>query len=592
MVCSSGVEYEMLQTSPSDESIELVRETGASVFVINLCASTTPVTLAHPASAELKRFTFFVTRRREEGRERFRLHMGYFDTLAEAEAMLEAVRDVYPAAWAGPAPESRAPANRTATRAAMSVVPTPASAAKTDEPQAVAAPLAVVTQPVVPQPVAPQPVVAQAVVPQPVATTAPDTSPTASFKAPVELETMSNVREVLAALADEPAAVKPTPAAKAPPAKPAPAAGKTLPPAAKTAPAAAKPTPAPAKPEVAAAAPKPQAPKSEVPKPVAPRAADASKTPAPALTPAETLRLLETPAAPKPTPAAPLPAAAAPAAPTIDFASSSSANNIRILTPDDTQTLRDIKLDAQRNAPASYAVQLVWAVQPIDMESLPHLAIFDAYTLYHVEGNRQGRRWYGLRLGFFSDSSAARQVAQYVRSEYASVAVVPVTAKEKDGAKAPTLTAAVLQQPAPPRNETPKIPTVKPLEKPAATPALTGFELLPDEPAARKRDLDDGTAEIAAKTPASAPAAPGGKQPPRATGKPAGKRAVARGTRTPSPPGAPQPLESTLEILGASTLTIDESREIINDAAARRPPPKKEKPGRFARLLSRLSDKG
>ncbi len=113
----------MLQTSQSEESIELVRETSAEMFVINLCASTTPVTLAHPATAELKRFTFFVTRRREEGRERFRLHMGYFASLAEAESMLAAVRDVYPAAWAGPAPESRAPART--PRPAMTVVPPP-----------------------------------------------------------------------------------------------------------------------------------------------------------------------------------------------------------------------------------------------------------------------------------------------------------------------------------------------------------------------------------------------------------------------------------------------------------------------------------
>src|SRR2546430_11147363 len=53
---------------------------------------------------ELKRFTFFVSRRFEEGRERFRLHMGYFATLAEAEEWLGVVREIYPGAWAGEAP--------------------------------------------------------------------------------------------------------------------------------------------------------------------------------------------------------------------------------------------------------------------------------------------------------------------------------------------------------------------------------------------------------------------------------------------------------------------------------------------------------
>ena len=58
-----------------------LRQDEAPLFVINLCASTTPVALTQPNSPELKRYTFFVTRRREEGRERFRLHMGYFTCL-------------------------------------------------------------------------------------------------------------------------------------------------------------------------------------------------------------------------------------------------------------------------------------------------------------------------------------------------------------------------------------------------------------------------------------------------------------------------------------------------------------------------------
>ena len=58
--------------------------------------------LSNPEQPELKRFTFFVSRRFEEGRERFRLHMGYFPTLAEAEEWLGAVRDIYRACRAHP----------------------------------------------------------------------------------------------------------------------------------------------------------------------------------------------------------------------------------------------------------------------------------------------------------------------------------------------------------------------------------------------------------------------------------------------------------------------------------------------------------
>ncbi|MGC1729224.1 MAG: hypothetical protein WA747_07560, partial [Steroidobacteraceae bacterium] len=81
-----------------------VLATATSPFVLNLCSSSTPMALAQTDLPELKRFTFFVSRRFEEGRERFRLHMGYFATLAEAEEWLAVVREIYPGAWAGEAP--------------------------------------------------------------------------------------------------------------------------------------------------------------------------------------------------------------------------------------------------------------------------------------------------------------------------------------------------------------------------------------------------------------------------------------------------------------------------------------------------------
>src|SRR5690348_3953612 len=85
----------------------LTRPTGASTtggFVINLTSSTTPMALSQPKDPTLAQYTFFVSRRREDGRERFRLHMGYFETLQAAEEMLTIVREVYPQAWAGEAP--------------------------------------------------------------------------------------------------------------------------------------------------------------------------------------------------------------------------------------------------------------------------------------------------------------------------------------------------------------------------------------------------------------------------------------------------------------------------------------------------------
>src|SRR5256884_1798310 len=91
----------------------------AAPFVLNLCSSTTPMALAQTDLPELKRFTFVVSRRFEEGRERFRLHMGYFSTLAEAEEWLSVVREIYPGAWAGEAPGRKLRERATAAAAAQ-----------------------------------------------------------------------------------------------------------------------------------------------------------------------------------------------------------------------------------------------------------------------------------------------------------------------------------------------------------------------------------------------------------------------------------------------------------------------------------------
>ncbi len=104
---------------------------------------------------------------------------------------------------------------------------------------------------------------------------------------------------------------------------------------------------------------------------------------------------------------------------------------IPLLKPDDTGTREALKEAVTHNAPVLFAVQLQWSVQAVELDKVPPLAIFSAYTLYSVEGSRDGRKWYGLRLGFFSDAISAKQVAHYVRSEFTSVAVVPVGPQEK-----------------------------------------------------------------------------------------------------------------------------------------------------------------
>src|SRR5580658_5610635 len=102
---------------PATSSNPAPRGAAGASFVINLCSSTSPVALAPPNHAGLKRFTFFVSRRREEGRERFRLHMGFFQSQEEAERLLDIVREIYPGAWAGLAPGQRLRAAQAQTQA-------------------------------------------------------------------------------------------------------------------------------------------------------------------------------------------------------------------------------------------------------------------------------------------------------------------------------------------------------------------------------------------------------------------------------------------------------------------------------------------
>lgn len=468
----------------------------AQSFVINLCSSTSPMALAHPTSPELKRYTFFVSRQRQDGRDRFRLHMGYFDSQEQAEQLLELVRDVYPAAWASPAP-----AQGGGRRARIAPTPTPAPAP------------------------APTPA------PPPASASLP-----ALVAVPTLEQKMSEMRNVLSMLDDEapaPDARGPQPPVVQPVVRPA------------VAPAAPVAQPAPGNPPRLRPVAEPKV------------AAAALVTPRVELTPAQALSLLET-----------APSDAGP----------DTEARVRVLTPEDTQTLRDIKVDKANNAPPSFAVQLVWSVTPIDSNAMPHLAIFDAYTLYNVEGSRQGRKWYGLRLGFFSDPNSATQVANYVRGDYRSVAVVPVSTREMDRAGGGTQASPADSAINPPLKPTEQFST--------NSETMTGFELVEDDrPPPPRRDLDmprEVPTVKAAKPSAKAPGKPG---------KPTGKRATARKKPDRSikaAPGAAAVLESTLDILGASTLTIDDSKSLVVDEAAGRRAAAKPQNNKFSKLLSRL----
>jgi hypothetical protein len=122
--------------------------------------------------------------------------------------------------------------------------------------------------------------------------------------------------------------------------------------------------------------------------------------------------------------------------------------DISLLRPDDTQHRAVLKQAVIQGAPVAFAVQLHWSVQPISLSDVPALSIFRAYKLYAMEGSREGRVWHSLRLGFFDDAISAKQVAHYVRSNFASVAVVPVTEQERKHASEKPVDFSALADPA------------------------------------------------------------------------------------------------------------------------------------------------
>jgi hypothetical protein len=618
---------------------KLSRPTGAAAtggFVINLTSSTTPMALSQPKDPTLAQYTFFVSRRREDGRERFRLHMGYFESLQAAEEMLVVVREIYPQAWAGEAPgknlkpKTEAPAPRAAAPA-----PAPIAAA----PVAAPAPAPVAAAP---KPAAPAH--------HPFASTPPP-APKAEFEEPFLLaDGDTEFKPIDVPVIHPPVVSAPAPAAKAAPApaKPAPAkpaaakpatkpAMKPAAPAAKPAAPAANAVPAPAKPAAAPAKPVAAKPAAPAPaKPVAPARAATPAKPAPARPPVAAPKIAAQVSAPALQAAAPKPAPkAAPPEPTVQMPAFNLANSatpsltsvrqaieelddlsdtqtirllerhspyregsqeasvdeaIRVIKPEDAQSMAAIKNAVTRNAPVLFAVQLDWSVTPFDMSKVPPLAIFNAYTLYTTEANREGRTWYGLRLGFFSDAVSAKQVAYYVRSDFKTVSVVPVTTIEKERANDINAERSGIHRAA----------NVK--EGPAPTPASLSastsgvFKLLDDDmPAHIEQDVEGEMSPRFSKLAAAAAAAPAAAAKPAA---PAAPPASAKSRKPPAKAGRrdahaqvdEETLDQTLEILGAHTLEITNDKS--GDTGVRHLRVKVDKKGsKFASLIDRLSGK-
>jgi hypothetical protein len=213
---------------------------------------------------------------------------------------------------------------------------------------------------------------------------------------------------------------------------------------------------------------------------------------------------------------------------------------------------------------------------------VPPLAIFNAYTLYGAQGHRDGRRWYGLRLGFFTDAVSAKQVAQYVRSDFATVSVVPVSTRERDQAKR-ALAAVAAPNPA---IVVPVAGAARPAQAPRSAPTVSLDEFkfiddavddIPQGSKKRRESSGEGKAALPARSGRGAP----------------GKRAVFRAGRIHATRKAKSmTLEQTLEILGANDLEVDarKARAANTEGAAAAPAPA-GKPSKLSRLFERLSER-
>ena len=453
--------------------------TGVEQLVINLCSSTTPMSLVRPAFKELERFTFFVSRRREDGRERFRLHMGYFATRVEAEKLLAIVRSVYPGAWISEAPGKKLRANSPdASRAPAAAA---AGAASADSSVQTGLHRSLLALDGVQDPA--------------------DGSASFIGQAPV-------VTTVQAPTVPQPPVLGPARAVSHP--------------------------------VVSAAAP---------PVATAPVAGDVSVS-LRDLSDSQVMRMLER-------------------GPATSVPVTEQISDVPMLHKLDAHSLQALRKDLSKNLPVPFAVQLEWSPTPIDVRKIPPLAIFRAYTLYTVGCQFDGRKWYGLRLGFFSDALSAKQVAQYVRSEFKSVAVVPVSNRERSQADA---TGGIdVDKASPVRHETGASGeeiTLLPEQAKAATSA-TGTR-----PAIRIGPKAPQANSNAANRPGRAAAAPPSRVLPRGAGR----------------SGANRTLEETLEILGASQLSIDNGKgERVNFPGRRGSA--NAKTTTFSKLLDRLADR-
>jgi hypothetical protein len=134
------------------------------------------------------------------------------------------------------------------------------------------------------------------------------------------------------------------------------------------------------------------------------------------------------PATPAPKPAAPAHKAEPPGA---KIAAHLAAGS-RLPDLDSTQTIRALT-SAELNDDAQekwFAIQLAASEAAVNLDTMPHLDIFEAYRLYSVATAGSGKIVHSLRLGFFKEAVSAEAVSGYLKTFFSSPTVVRISVAE------------------------------------------------------------------------------------------------------------------------------------------------------------------
>jgi hypothetical protein len=442
-------------------------EAGSSLFLVNLCASMAPVQLTNKTLPGLENYRLYQVTRVEDGRTRYRLRLGFFATQAEAEDVLAKVREQYPTAFTTClCEEDRRHTRGYVVKAApaksqMSVVRS--NPAKPAVAQAAPKPAAKPTTASKPAAAAPKPqaqIAAKPAAPSaadiisvddlswdPPALDAKSATPKPSAAATGKHQTLAPGFKTQPVIKAELPKAKNTAPATPPKAEPkidpgasmrVPALELTLsdPPAAV---AQSKPRSAPNEPfhvgkgvEIPTTQLSLQADPGASTKAVAPRAT-APQTAATSHKAGSSAAAKLTPtakAATLPTKPAAAPAAAKPAATPTVKAPALAAKHPDL---DSTQTIRALTSDELNDEMQEkwFAIQLAASEQPVNLDTMPHLDIFEAYRLYSIAIAGSGKIVHSLRLGFFKEAVSAEAVAGYLKTFFSSPTVLRISVAEQ-----------------------------------------------------------------------------------------------------------------------------------------------------------------